>query len=235
MTRPSSTGRIITMYCLPRAAQRPSAQRFDSRSALREQRVGLGAALVGREVVGLVEVHRVDRFERHELGDLGHVRAGLLHRLQLLGREHHVLVLREFVALDHVLARDRHFFLDADVLLLQPRAAGLVQQVEGDRLARLGGRIELHRDRHQPERDGQTRDRSCSHACLPQCVVRCDCEICQCIPQFAASARAFERRFEALLALAARRASGRRSAARRCGAFVMREVERMRARRALPT
>ncbi len=34
MTSPSATGRIITMYCLPRAAQRPIAQRLDSRSAL---------------------------------------------------------------------------------------------------------------------------------------------------------------------------------------------------------
>ncbi len=123
MTRPSSTGRIITMYCLPRAAQRPSAQRLRLAQRLGEQRVGLGAALVGREVVGLVEVHRIDRRERHELGDVGHVRAGFLHRLQLLGREDHVLVLGEFVALDHVLARDRDLFLDAEVLLLQARAA----------------------------------------------------------------------------------------------------------------
>ncbi len=33
MTMPSSTGRSITMYCLPRAAHRPSAHLFDSRRA----------------------------------------------------------------------------------------------------------------------------------------------------------------------------------------------------------
>ena len=55
------------------AARGPAAERAALRLAqrLREQRVRLGAALVGREVVGLVEVHRVDRLDRHELGDLG--------------------------------------------------------------------------------------------------------------------------------------------------------------------
>src|SRR5262249_48500479 len=104
-----------------------------------------------------------NRFEWHELGDLGHVRADLFHRLQLFRREDDVLVLRELVALHDVFARDDDLLLDADVLLLEPRAAGLVQHVEGDRLARLGGRKQLHRDRYEPERDGQTCDRSCSH------------------------------------------------------------------------
>src|SRR5215471_17244890 len=73
MTRPSATGRIMTMYCLPRAAQRPIAQRF------LEQRIRFRAALVGREVVGLVEEHRIDRRDRHELVDVGGAGAGFLH------------------------------------------------------------------------------------------------------------------------------------------------------------
>jgi hypothetical protein len=151
------------------APGRPAAERAALRLAqrARQQRVGLVAALVGREVIRLVEVDRVDGFERHKLGDLRRVRADLLHRLQLLGREHHVLVFRELIALGHVFARHRHLFLDAEVLLLQPRPAGLVQQVEGDRPARLGGREKLDRYRHQPERYGQTRDGSCRHCpCL---------------------------------------------------------------------
>src|SRR5205823_13273108 len=55
------------------AARRPAAQRaalgFAQRA--REQRIGLGAALVGREIVGLVEEHRIDRVDRHEFGDFG--------------------------------------------------------------------------------------------------------------------------------------------------------------------
>ncbi len=47
MTSPSSTGRIITMYCLPRAAQRPSAQRLDSRSAAASSAYGLAPPLSG--------------------------------------------------------------------------------------------------------------------------------------------------------------------------------------------
>src|SRR5262249_43307944 len=81
--------------------------------------------------------------------------------------ELHILVLGELVALDDVLARDDHLFLDAYVLLLQARAACLVQHVEVDSLARLGGRIELHRDGNHAEGDGQRRNRSRSHACLP--------------------------------------------------------------------
>jgi hypothetical protein len=56
------------MYCLPRAAHRPSAQRFDSRNALARSAYGLGAALVRSEVIRLVEVDGIDRFERYEFG-----------------------------------------------------------------------------------------------------------------------------------------------------------------------
>ena len=152
------------MYCLPRAAQRPSAQRPVSSQRLREQRIGLRAALVGREVVRLVEVDRVDALDRDELGDLDHVGARLLQRLQLLGREDDVLVLGELVALDRVLARHDDAFLGADVLLLEARAARrLVQHVEGDRPGRLRRGVELDRNRHEAEGDRQRCDGSGRH------------------------------------------------------------------------
>ena len=66
------------------------------------------------------------------------------------GREHHVAVLLELVALHHVGALDRDVLLDAHVLLLDARAA-VVQQVEADAGRALGGRIDLHRNRHQAE------------------------------------------------------------------------------------
>src|SRR6266581_2170147 len=153
------------------AARRPATERAAIRLAQRfcKQRVGLRAAFVRGEVIGLVEIHRVDRFDRHEFGDVRRVRPRLLERLQLLGREHHVLVVGEFIALRHVLARDGNLFLHADVLLLEPRSAGLVQKVERDRAARLGGGVKLHRNRDQSERNRQRSDRSCSHACLRAC------------------------------------------------------------------
>ena len=46
------------------------------------------------------------------------------------GVKTHVLVLGELVALDDVVLRDHVVFLGADVLLLQARAALLVQHVE---------------------------------------------------------------------------------------------------------
>src|SRR5712691_4487504 len=111
------------------AARRPAAERAAIRLAqrFRKQRVGLRAAFVRSEVVGLVEIHRVDRFDRHEFRDIRRVRPRLLEGLKLLGREHHVLVVGEFIALRHVLARDRNLLLHADVTLLEPRSAGLVQ------------------------------------------------------------------------------------------------------------
>ncbi len=75
--------------------------------------------------------------------------ADLLERLDLLGREAHVLVLGELVALDHLVALDDHAFLLTHVLLAQARAVGLVQQIEGDGVGRLRRRKQLHRDGDQ--------------------------------------------------------------------------------------
>src|SRR5262249_39829070 len=52
-----------------------------------------------------------------------------------------------------VVARDDHLVARADVLLLQPRPAFLVQEVERDRRGGLRGREEPYRDGDQPERD----------------------------------------------------------------------------------
>ena len=135
------------------AARRPVAHRaaLGLLERLGEQCIGLGRALVGRQIVGLVEVHRVDRLDRHELADIHRVRPGLLERLDLLGREGHVLVLGELVALHHVVALDDRAVLHTNVLLLEARAAGLVQQIEGEADWRIASPIELHRDGDQPE------------------------------------------------------------------------------------
>ncbi len=75
----------------------------------------------------------------------------LLECLDLLGRELHVLILGELVALHHVVALDDGAVLEADVLLPEPRPASLVQEVEGDGGAGLSRGIELHRNGNQSE------------------------------------------------------------------------------------
>jgi hypothetical protein len=126
--------------------------------------IGLRAALVGAEEIGLVVVDRIDALGRDELVDLDRLRALLLHLLQLFRREGHVLVLRELVTLDHVRALDHDAFARAKVLLLEPRAAALVQQVERDAGLRLRRRKQLDRDRDHAERDGDRSQCTCRHA-----------------------------------------------------------------------
>ena len=58
-----------------------------------------------------------------------------------------------------------------DVLLLQPRAV-LVEHVEAHRRRALGRRIELDRDRHQAEGEGQRCDRAGSHRSSSKSRVR---------------------------------------------------------------
>ena len=101
-----------------------------------QQTIRAIAALVRAEIVDFVDIFAVHRRERHELDDVDRARRLFLERLELVGREHDVLVLRELVALDRVVARDDFVVvLRADVLLLEPAVALLVEHVE--RHARL--------------------------------------------------------------------------------------------------
>src|SRR5487761_54712 len=133
---------------------------------LREERIGFRAALVGREIVSLVEVDRIDRLDGDELRDVDRVGAGLLHGLDLRRLEGDVLVLGELVTLHHVVALDDGAVLETDVLLPEARAAPFVQQVEGDRVPRLRRAVELDGYRDEPERDGVRSDRPCGPDCL---------------------------------------------------------------------
>ena len=71
-----------------------------------EQPVRAIAALVGAEVVDFLEVFAIDLRQRDELDDVDRLRRLLLERLELFGREDDVLVLRELVPLDGLVARD---------------------------------------------------------------------------------------------------------------------------------
>ncbi|MFT3917466.1 MAG: hypothetical protein QM704_26290 [Anaeromyxobacteraceae bacterium] len=130
----------------------------------REELVGLAAALVRAEVVGLLEVDRVDLGGGHELGDVDRLGRDLVERLQLLAREGDVAVLRELVALHHLVAFDLLAVLRARVVLLQARAVLRVEQVEGDGRRGLRRRVEAHGDRDEPEGDGAGGDGARGHA-----------------------------------------------------------------------
>src|SRR3990170_3118058 len=129
---------------------------------LGEEPVGLLAALVGPEVVGLLEVDRVDRLERNELGDVDRPRGLALERFQLLVGDAHVLVLGELVAADERRALHDRVAGRAERLLADARAARGVEQVEGHAPGGRG-RVEPDRDRDQPERDRPGADRVCRH------------------------------------------------------------------------
>jgi hypothetical protein len=128
-----------------------------------EQLVRALAALVRPEVVALLDVQRIDRGPRHELLERDRLRRDRVERLELLGREDHVLALAVLVALHRVLAVDDLVALRADVLLAEPGAVRVVQHVEVDVSARLVRRVELRRDRDEPERDGRGTDATGRH------------------------------------------------------------------------
>src|SRR5581483_1317728 len=87
-----------------------------------EEEVGLLCALVGPEVVALLEVDRIDARERDELLDVdGRARRGL-ERLELLVGEQHVLILAHLVALAKLAALDRARAARAEELLADARA-----------------------------------------------------------------------------------------------------------------
>ena len=137
-----AASRVLCQRPTPRLLQR-----------LRQQRVGAVAALVRREIVRLLEVDRIDGRRRQELADLDGLRRLLFHRLQLFLVEEDVLPLGELVALRRLLARAGALVLRAEELLLDAVSAILVQHVEADLLAGLGGREEFHRDRNEAKRN----------------------------------------------------------------------------------
>ena len=83
-------------------AQRRSARVLERRG---QQPVRAVASLVGAEVVNFLDVLAVDFGEGDELQDVDHAGRFLFERLELFRRQHHVLVFRELVAFDRVVAR----------------------------------------------------------------------------------------------------------------------------------
>jgi hypothetical protein len=97
----------------------------------------------------------------HELGDLGHVRAASSIAFSSSG-ENITLVLGEFVALDDLLARHPTSSLMQMYCCFNREPQALCSMLKETDLP-LRWPNELHRDGNQPERNRQTRYRSCSH------------------------------------------------------------------------
>ena len=98
----------------------------------RQQPVGAVAPFVRPEVIHLFQVLTIDRSEGDEFHHVDEARRLLLEGLELFGREDRILVLRELVPFDGVLAPDDLAVFRADVLLLEPRSALFMEHVERD-------------------------------------------------------------------------------------------------------
>jgi hypothetical protein len=95
------------------------------------------ATLVGPEMIGFLEVDRVDARSRQKLGDFNRLGCFCFDGLELFFGEGNVATLLKLVAFDHVVALDNRAVVGrADVLLLEARAALLVQEIERHLLAR---------------------------------------------------------------------------------------------------
>ena len=110
----------------------------------------------------MVEGDRVHLIQRHELLELDRGLAPPLQGLQVLFRQHNVAVAPDLVALDRLVPLDPLAAAPAAVVLLEPGAVGRVQQMEAHRLGPRG-RVELDRNRDQPEGDRGGGDCACGH------------------------------------------------------------------------
>jgi hypothetical protein len=127
------------------------------------------ASSSGGQVISLLEVDRVDVFERDEVLDLDGPGLPGRHPLQLLGGDDDELALVHFVALDDVLVVDLPPGVLRDPLVPDPLLGPLLELVEPDVLL-LGGRVQLHRHGHQPEADRPAPDRTSHDRIFPRCA-----------------------------------------------------------------
>ena len=126
----------------------------------------LGAVAVGGEVVGVLEVDRVDLVEGDEVLDVDGPGGPRLELLELLRVDHHVMALGQLVAFHDLLGCD----LPASLLrhlLVADTGVGLVFELVEVQVLLFHGGVDLHGYVHQPEADGARPDRS-RHRSLPQ-------------------------------------------------------------------
>src|SRR5438067_4814614 len=125
---------------------------------LDQQRVRLGGAPVGHQVVRALVIDGIDLLEIDEILDLDRLGRARIERFQFFARDRDVAALGDLESLDDVLPR--HFLPvgAADALLLDARAVLVVEHVEADLFGR-GRREQLHGDADQAEADRTAPDR----------------------------------------------------------------------------
>jgi hypothetical protein len=122
-----------------------------------QEPVGLGGAPVRRQVVGALEEDRVDLLQVDEVLDLDHPGGLGSEGVHLLLVHHHVLTGRDLVALDDLLVGDLLAGDLRDLAVADPGTRARLELVESHVLG-PGGRHQLDRHGHQPERDGSAPD-----------------------------------------------------------------------------
>ena len=123
-----------------------------------EQRVRLLAALVGHEVVGLLEVERVDVVEVDELLDLDLVAPLRAQRLDLARLDDHVLALRDLEAVHDLVGGHLVAGLVGDLAVADARAGPLLELVEAHVFAlRRADELHGHLDESEADRPGPDR------------------------------------------------------------------------------
>ena len=124
-----------------------------------EQHVGAGRGALGLEVVGLLELDRVDLVLVDELQHLDLAAGAQRQVVEVLVGEDDDLAVGQLVALGDVAVLDLFAVDRADPLVLDPAAVGGVHLVEADVLV-LGRGVQLHADADEAERHGPAPDRS---------------------------------------------------------------------------
>src|SRR5438067_958180 len=155
--RPPSAPRYPAAAFFCRAPDLPASADEDHAAVLAhgfaKERVGLDAGLLGHQVVGLLEVDRVDVLQLDELDDVDGPGRLHGHGVEVLVLHDDVLALLVLVALHDVLVGNLFTTDRTGPLVLDPPVVLVVQLVELEGLL-LGGRVEADRDRNESERDG---------------------------------------------------------------------------------
>src|SRR5262249_1882773 len=122
---------------------------------------------IRREIVGAIDVHRIDRIILIELNEIDDSGGSGPHLIDVFLGHDHVAALLELVALDDV--AQRHFFVAAGTpsLLLDARLTDVMELIEGDRGARLSGRVDLDGDVDQADAQVPFPGCTCCHSFSP--------------------------------------------------------------------
>ena len=117
---------------------------------LAQQQVDLLAAVLRPEVVGALEVDRVDLLVQDEVGDVDRLDALGLDGGEVLVREDDELVLLHLVCLHDLVVRDGLVLGFTDLLVADPAAIRFVDEVEAE-VGLLDRAVHPHRHVDEPE------------------------------------------------------------------------------------